>query len=176
MTKRKIFILLTKFNTMDAKLLSFLTNSTYTHASIGLEENLNKFYSFVGKGFLEEEITKYIKPHKQPFKCILYELEVSNNVYDVIKNTLNKFKKIKNDLKYTKLGVILCVLHIPYNKKNKYFCSHFVATILNSCNVLKLNKNSSLYLPKDFAKIPNIKLKFQGNLKQMINRYKLQPD
>lgn len=53
--KKKIYILLTRFPDNDSKTIEFLTNSFYTHASIGLEDDLNTFYSFVTKGFMIEK-------------------------------------------------------------------------------------------------------------------------
>ena len=68
MKKRKIFILLTKFYDTGSKLLRFATGTYYTHASIGLEEDMNTFYSFVLKGFIEEKITRYNKPGRIPMQ------------------------------------------------------------------------------------------------------------
>ncbi len=54
--KRKIYILLTRLSDNASKAIGILTNSYYTHASIGLEEDLNTFYSFVTKGFKIEKM------------------------------------------------------------------------------------------------------------------------
>ena len=58
--KKNIYILLTNFHDGGSKLLHFITGNKYTHASIGFEEDINTFYSFVYKGFLVEKISKYI--------------------------------------------------------------------------------------------------------------------
>ena len=50
--KRKLFILLTRFPNNSSVFLEFVTGFHYTHASIGLEEDRNIFYSFVLKGFI----------------------------------------------------------------------------------------------------------------------------
>lgn len=60
--KYKINILLTRFPDNGSKAISFFKRSFYTHASIGLGEDLNTFYSFVWKGFLVEKVTRYVKP------------------------------------------------------------------------------------------------------------------
>lgn len=75
--KRKIYILLTRLCDNGSKAIGFLTSSYYTHASLGLEEDLNTFYSFVTKGFMIEKISKYIRPDRDPYPCVLYEMEVS---------------------------------------------------------------------------------------------------
>ena len=59
---RKISILLTRFPDNGSRAVSMLTRFYYTHASIGLDEDMNTFYSFVTKGFLVEKVTRYIRP------------------------------------------------------------------------------------------------------------------
>ena len=97
---KKVYILLTQYQTFGANLVRFLTNFKYTHASIGLEEDMNTFYSFVNKGFIEEKITRYVKPDRKPFFCQLYELKVSNKIYMAIKKIIKTFKEKKEKLQY----------------------------------------------------------------------------
>jgi hypothetical protein len=47
MNKRKIYILLTRLPNFGSKFLTLVTGFYYTHASIGLDEDMNTFYSFV---------------------------------------------------------------------------------------------------------------------------------
>ena len=120
-----------------------------------------------------EKITKYVKPDKEPFPCQMYELEVSEEVYLKIKELLQMFVENKEILQYTKLGTFLCIMRIPYRKRYCYFCSYFVAFILEQANALKLKKKSYLYLPGDFRKHSNIKFKYVGNLRTMVDDFKL---
>lgn len=175
MSKHKLYILLTKFPDVGAKAISTITGFKYTHTSIGLEEDLNTFYSFVCKGFIVEKITRYIKPDREPFPCQLYELEVSENVYNSIKDLLYTFVENKSSLRYTRLGIAMCLLHIPYKRRYCYFCSQFVADVLEHGKAVPLKKDSALYLPGDFRKLPGMRLHFQGNLLSMINHFGLSP-
>ena len=47
--KRKLYVLLTRFPGRAAIAIQAFTGCYYTHASIGLEEDMNTFYSIVGK-------------------------------------------------------------------------------------------------------------------------------
>jgi inositol transport system substrate-binding protein len=38
-------------------------------------------------------------------------------------------------------------MHIPYKFKNRYFCSQFVAEILEHAGAVRLKKKNTLYLP-----------------------------
>ncbi len=167
--KRKLLVLLTRFPDKGSDVIEFMTGCNFTHASIGLEEDLNTFYTFVTKGFFVEKITRYIKPDRAPFPCQLYEIEVNEKVYNSTKKLLKSFVDNKRELFYSKLGLVLSLLKIPYKRRNFYFCSHFVADVLKRTDAAKLKKDSALYLPGDLRKLPEMKLNFQGNLESMIN-------
>ena len=84
-TKRKVYLLLTKFPDTGTKIINILTGLKYPHASIGLEEDINTFYSFVTKGFIVEDINRYAKPGRKTIPCQLYEMYVTEETYLKIK-------------------------------------------------------------------------------------------
>lgn len=169
--KRKAYILLTRLPDYGSKWVGFLTGYAYTHASIGLDEDLNTFYSFTVRGFLAEKITKYVRPGRKPFPCCLYEMEVSKQIYQAIKEKINVFAAGKRNYRYAKLGAVCSLFHIPFIQKQHYFCSQFVAEILGSAKAARLTKSSALYLPRDLAELPNKTMIFQGNLKTFLERF-----
>ena len=132
---------------------------------------MNTFYSFVTKGFLVEKITKYVRPDREPYPCQLYEMKVSEKTYNAVKNLINGFVTKKEMYHYAKLGVAFGLLHIPFVRKYRYFCSQFVAEILEKANAVHLPKLSALCFPRDLAKLPGKVLAFQGNLQAFLNRF-----
>ena len=172
---KSIYILLTRFDDNGSKAVSLLTRSYYTHASIGLEEDMNTFYSFVHKGFIVEKVTRYIKPGKDPFPCALYEIKVSDKTYRRVKAMINSFVEAREKFKYTSFGVAMCLFGIPHKENLRYFCSQFVAEVLKKCGVLTVKKNSALYLPRDLRKLPGMKLNFKGNLLSLSKHFGLLP-
>lgn len=175
MTRRKILILLTRFPDNGSKVMEAITGFYYTHASIGLEEDMNTFYSFVYKGFIVEKVTRYVKPDKEPYPCQLYELEVSEKNYETIKQLINFYVEIQSILRYTRIGLVFSLLHIPYKRRCCYFCSQFVADVLKWGSAVCLEKDSTLYLPGDFRSLPGVRLNFQGNLHSMMMHFGLSP-
>lgn len=173
MNRRKVFILLTQFPDTGSKVMRLITRYSYTHASIGLDEDLNTFYSFVCKGFMIEKITRYLRPDRSPFPCLLYEIEVSEEVYQRVRKLLLDFAARKQSLSYTKAGVILGLSHISYRRKDHFFCSQFVAEILKYGGAAYLKKDSELYFPKDLSKLNGIRKIFQGDLMGMAKQYRL---
>lgn len=176
MNNKKIYLLLTRFPDKGSRAIELLTGGYYAHASIGLEEDLNTFYSFVAKGFIVEKITRYVKPDREPFPCQLYELSVSEPVYCRIKEALAYFVEFEGLLHYTKLGLILSLLHIPYKRDRfGFFCTQFVADILQHSGAARLKYKSTRYFSDDLKRLPGMKLNYQGNLKSMVDHFSLKP-
>lgn len=171
MTCRKIYILMTQYPGLDAKLLRLRSGYPYTHASVGFEEDMDTFYTFVSKGFLVESIRRYEKPNRPSFPCALYEIDVSQEVYDRLKKNVLKYKENKANLKYSTMGLVMCFIKVPYRRKNRYFCSQFVSEVLQESGVLQLNKKSGLYFPKDIAKHSELKLIFEGNHLEFVKKF-----
>ncbi len=173
MPDRKILILLTRFPDMGAKIISLLSKSKYTHASIGFEDDRNTFYSFVTKGFIVEKVTRYIRPDRTPFPCQLYELPVSEQVYNRIRDRICFYENSKRYLHYSKAAVTLCLFRIPFQRRFRYFCSYFVAEILNQSGAVRLKKHSALYLPADFSRMHELERVFEGNMMTLAQHYAL---
>lgn len=162
MKYRRIYILMTQYPGFDAKILRWYTGFPYTHASVGLEEDMDTFYTFVSKGYLVESVTRYEKPGRPSYPCALYEIVVTEEAYEQVKKMVYDYKARKSTLKYSTLGLVMCFFRIPFKRRNHYFCSQFVAEVLQKCKVLKLEKKSTLYFPKDISKHKELKLIFQG--------------
>lgn len=173
--KKKLFILLSRFSDNGAKVIEALTGCYYSHTSIGLDEDMNTFYSFVTKGFIVENVNRYVKPDKDPMPCQLYEIEVSEKIYNTVKRIIEFFKKHKQKMSYAKMGLVMTLFRIPFKKKYEYFCSEFVAEVLKRAKVLKIKKPTNLCLPKDLTKFSEVKLIFEGNLKSMMHQYNIKP-
>ena len=164
MSQRKIFVLLTQFPGFEAKALRIYTRCDYTHVSIGLEEDMNTFYSFVMKGFIVEDIMRYNKPGRKPFPCELYSLDVSEETYQRVRSYLKTYVQKRETLRYTKVGLALSLAGIPWRIKNGYICSYFVAEVLHRCTEIRLKKHSTLCMPKDFSRSHHFLKVFQGDL------------
>lgn len=145
--KKIITVLLTRYYSTISNFIYYISGRGYTHASIALDEKNEYFYSFNIKGFRKE----YPKRHKQrSSKSISYKLEVSQEDYERIEKKLKDMEQEHEQFHYSRLGVLFCLMHIPFHRKNHYFCSQFVAEILSMSKTIELKKDSSLYLPNQF--------------------------
>lgn len=143
---KTVFILFTKHKDWFAQFLSVVRHHHYTHVSLSINDDHNVFYSFNVKGFCSETIEKHRKHGIT--QIALYQLQVADNVYTQIETELQKTITHKDEMKYSFVGVVLTLLHIPFHWKNRYFCSEFIATLLKKSGAVHLHRSPSLYLPE----------------------------
>lgn len=147
-----VSVLLTKYSDLFSDFIYWISGRGYTHASLSLDEDdENCFYSFNYRGFCEE-MPKRRRPKSLQAESICYRLQVSEEVYRQLQERIEDIKMRKRQYRYSRLGVLLCLLHIPHKLRNQYFCSQFVAEILSDTGVITLKKDASLYLPNHFVK------------------------
>ena len=77
---------------------------------------------------------------------------------------IDEFQSRRFEWKYNLAGLLLSRLHIKRQKKDHYFCSEFVAEMLQRANVAEFKKSTAHYLPNRLEQ--EVK-KFQ-NLEQVI--------
>lgn len=136
---------------------------------------MNTFYSFVTKGFIVESIVRYVKPDRTSYPCRLYRLPVSQEVYDRIKTVLEYFVDFRGLLHYSKLGLALSLLHIPYRRSRfGFFCSQFVAHVLELGGAVTLEKKEHRYFSEDLGRLPGMQLQFCGDLRGFVRRFALE--
>ena len=140
-------VLLTKYPDRFARLLARLSGRGYTHASIGLEDE-GRFYSFSFRGFTEETPDKFRRHGVTASRC--YRIPVNDGAYRLVADRLAAMAARRTDYRYSYLGVALCLLHLPFRRKGRYFCSQFVAELLSASGAVPLRKRPSLYLPNHF--------------------------
>ena len=174
--KRKIYLLLTRFPDTGTRIIKLITGLKYPHASIGLEEDMNKFYSFVTKGFIEEDINRYTKPGRKAIPCQLYEMYVSEETYSKIKKAIEYFIEFKELFYYSRTSVTLSLLKLPYKSSRfGFFCSQFVAYILQKGQANEEIKSVNKYFSDDLSCISGMRLKYQGSLRSMFERFCVLP-
>lgn len=182
MENKRIYIVLTRTNTILSRLIGIIKNDEYTHASISLNKNLetmysfgrkNKFNPFVGR-FVKENLDEGIFGLQKKLKGLVLELKVTPEKYEKIEELLSEFIINSNYYKYNYLGLIYSLLNIEAYSIDSFLCSEFVYYILNECGVANLNKPRNLVRPVDLLKL-NGQVVFKGYLKndmEILPKYK----
>ncbi|WP_125570677.1 hypothetical protein [Lacticaseibacillus songhuajiangensis] len=148
-----ISVLFTRNHNRFSNLIYWTSGRQYTHASLGLGEQTDAFYSFSAKGFREEH-----PAHRPLFdgrkESLCYQFTVPEADYHRVQSALKHFAKNKQIYRYNMLGAILSVFHIylPSHSKKIYFCSEFVSNQLRHLKSFNLKRSSTVYLPTNLAK------------------------
>ena len=175
MTKNHvIYILLTHSGSLLSKCINVYTKEPYTHVSIALDTNLKELYSFgrihpsnpIFAGFVKEDIINGTYARFPETRCGLYSLKVNDIQYRRLKKELRKFKINKDKYGYNLLGLFGVILNIPIERRYNYFCSQFVANLLNNSGIYLFDKPPALVSPRDFRKCKELSLVYEGKLKR----------
>ena len=182
MENKRIYIVLTRTNTILSRLIGIIKNDEYTHASISLNKDLEVMYSFGRKNklnpfvgcFVKENLNEGVFEMHKNLKGLVIELEVTIKQYNKINELLNEFITNSNSYKYNYFGLIYNLLNIEACRSDRFLCSEFVYYLISESGVVNLNKPRNLIRPQDFLML-NSKILYKGNLKSKITiipRYK----
>ena len=172
---KKVYIVLSCTETGPSRLIKFATKAEFTHSSIAMIPCRHKLYSFARRrlhnfliaGFFHEDVDKFVFARYPNAPCAVYEIEISNAGYKRMAETLDLFEKKYSKCKYSFTGMLTTQMGIKRNLKYKYTCAQFVATLLESSGDVALPKHPSLIKPMDLAKIPEARLVYSGNIKNI---------
>lgn len=180
---KSVYVLLTRTKTLPARFIHKMTGDAFTHASIALDKDLNELYSFARRsmrfpliaGLIQEDIYTGIFAQNLDASCILYEIKVSDIVYNSIKFRIEYMMEHYELYRYNFLGLAMNFFGIPYQRRYHFLCSQFVAYVLDRYGVIKFQKNINLIKPVDFCHQPELNEVYRGKLRY-VKLYSLQRD
>ena len=179
---KTIYILLTRSGTLLSKLVYAVTGASYTHASMAFDEELNCLYSSTRKngytmfpaGPSKEFLNKGVFRLRGDAPCALYALEVSDEAYVRACRRAEHMMARGELYRFNTLGLILCALHIRWQRRRHYFCSQFVSEVLQKSGALELPKPSTLMHPSDYANLPELRCLYRGTLAGLPQRQSME--
>ena len=155
-----VYLVLSYTNTFFGKVIKRVKSSTFTHAGLSLDSNLNQILTFMfndknNKGFMVESLDKYIETYEDAKISVLCFF-VDNNTKLKLEDSINYFTNNKNKTSYNFKNL----LNILRNKAKDndpenlcMVCSQFVDTILKLANIDLTHKSSNLVIPQDLNDI-----------------------
>lgn len=134
-----VYVMLMHSGTALANAIKTITKSNFSHASISFDSSMKSMYSFGRKSdtnpfigaFKKEDITtKFFQNKEIPYA--LYVVPCTKSEIDAMKKRLNFFIQNSTKFKYDFTGLFKTYFGIADNPEYKWFCSRFVADILNA--------------------------------------------
>lgn len=173
---KKIYVLLSRTNTVPARIIRTFAKGEFSHVSISLFPRTNCFYSYARRhvdiplfaGFISEDIHTKVFARYPDAHCALFSIDVSDEGYKRAKRLIRYMIKNRKKATYNFLGAATVKMGLKLKRKYKFTCSQFAAFLLDYTGDVKLPKDPYLMLPNDFLKIPNIELLYDGELQNCI--------
>lgn len=159
---KSIYVVLAMTGTYASRFINFFNRAEYVHVSISLDEHFQEMYSFsriytpfiVPAGFVHEDFHKGVYASHQNGACRIYELKVTEDKYQMLKQGLDQFKKNPKNYTYNYIGLPFMLANVPWKRKHHYTCSQFVAWMLQEqSQIVNFRKSYSLVKPQDFMEV-----------------------
>ena len=172
----KIYIVLTYTGTILSRTVRIFTRNTYTHASIALDKELEKMYSF-GRlnsynpfwgGFVKEGIDIGTFKRFKNTKTEIYSFEVTKEEYKKLEEKILEFNNNRKNYKFNIIGLIYARFNKQCKRKNKFYCSQFVREVIEQAEI-NMENIEEVIKPEDFRKIRTLNLEYKG----LLNTYNL---
>lgn len=155
-----VYVLLQHSGTMLANVIKNVTNAHFSHSSISFDSTLRTMYSFGRKTDTKNPFTGTFKTEdilsdfftERHIPYALYIVPCTKKQIELMKKRLNYFIKNATKFKYDFTGLIKNYFGMADNPEYKYFCSRFVADIINAGAPKNhpFIKEPSLMRPEDF--------------------------
>lgn len=167
-----VYILLSDTGTLFTKSIKKYTKAPYNHASLAFDIELRDMYSFGRKnphnplygGFVKEDVLTGTYSKYPQTTCVIYGLRVTEREVTKMKRVLEIFIKNKQKFLYNILGVLGVSINEPVEFSNSYFCSQFVAEVLERSGITLWDKLPALITPEDFRNSDRLNLVYEGRL------------
>ena len=177
-TMKTLYIFLTRSGTLLSNLVYRLTGAQYTHISLAFDEDLSTLYSSTRKngytmfpaGPSREYLNRGVFLMRENIPCALYALEVTDEAYIRAKRRTQHMMHHGELYRFNSLGLLLCWMHIRWQRRRHYFCSQFVSEVLEKSVAMELPKDSTLMHPNDYAQLPQLKCLYEGCLADLPQR------
>ncbi len=170
-----IYLVLTATGTLFSRCIGLYTRARYNHVSLCLDSSINEFYSFGRKirwfpligGFVVEHVDSGVFKAFGKTTCVIYKLDICEKKYDILRKSVEDFINNKKKYGYNLLGLLGVMLNMPLKRKNKYFCTQFVASMLLESGIHDFGKDPSLVTPHDFYNIEELIPVYEGRLSDL---------
>lgn len=170
---KNIYIILSQSGTEISKMLKAITKEKYNHSSICISDSFDEFYSFGRKkinnplvgGFIIENAFKHVFGKFKTVPCMILKLEITDEQYITLEKIIKDFIKNKDKLSYAFVTLALADTKYSLISDTKFFCSQFVAKLLNDINI-KTPKAPEHMHPMDFTELNCVEKIYEGDLKE----------
>jgi len=174
MEGKTLFLLFTDTGTWLSKIIRYYTKHPFSHVSISLDPELKEMYSFGRKqanhpfraGFVREDTKSELFRRSA---CEICSYQVDETDYQKITQQIKGMEATKHMYKYNFIGLIGFILHIEMKRKKAFFCSQFVATVLQQSKQFQFGKRACFVTPADIRNYQGMRVIYRGKLEDYLS-------
>ncbi len=173
---KKIYILLSRTDTVPARVIRKFARGEFSHVSVSLLPRTDRFYSYARRhinnpmfaGFISENIHTKVFARYPDAHCAVLSLSVTDEGYERAKKLIRYFRAHRKEATYNFIGAATIKLGLSLKRKYKFTCSQFAAFLLHYTGDVTLPKDPYLMLPNDFMDIEGATVIYDGKLKDCL--------
>jgi len=170
---KDVYIVLTGTGSLLSQTIKLFTRAPLNHASIAFDSRLDEVYSFGRKNVSNPFIGGFVKEnYADPFfhraDCAIYRYQVERQQYEAMYGYVNKMMANRERYKYHLLGLVGVLLNKNFARPDAFFCSQFVACVLEKTGLRPLKKPSYLVTPGDLEQSFSNDEIFRGKLSEYL--------
>jgi len=166
-----IYLIETKNNTVLSHGIRLLSKYPYNHLSISLDASLSTVYSFgrrqphnpLAAGFTKENFSHPFFRHSAGR---IYALTVTEEEWQTISMQLKAFDTHPLNWHYNLLGMVPAYFNYSWERSDHFFCSEFIATLLQVAGILSPYDRPNLMHPRDVIEAVHPTCMYDGLLQQ----------
>ena len=169
---KRIYIVLTHTGTILSKVIKEFTKDEFSHVSIALDIELKEMYSFgrlnpynpFWAGFVHEYIDKGTFKRFYKTRAKVYSLEITNEQYKFIKNTIEEINNNKENYKFNIIGLFAAGFHKKIKKQKSFYCAEFVKYVMEKADIK--TDLPDIVKPEDFKNMNELQEIYGGLLRK----------
>lgn len=169
-----VYIVLTDTGTWLSRVIGWYTGKQLNHASLAFDEDLQEVYSFGRKqpdnplsaGFVQENLHSEWFLDRQDVPCAIYKCRVNALAMKRMRRFIQYMQQHHMSYEYNFLGLFFVAAGVRYERPRAFFCSQFVATVLEQGGLPVSDKPACLTTPQDLAQSDELQLVYRGTLRQ----------
>lgn len=167
MKTKKIYIVITKTNTVFAKLIRVFSGDQYNHVSIALDKSLKTMYSFgrvhVTNPFIGGLVNETPEnPLLKNAKVCVMSIDVTKEQYQYIQQKITEMYQKKEVYQYNFWGVVFAAFGLHITRKNHFYCSEFVLKLICKSGINSPWKENDIVRPEEFSLLQHQQV-YQGS-------------
>jgi hypothetical protein len=175
-----IYIVLTETGTVLSRAIKLYTHQSFSHASIAFDPQLKEMYSFGRKkennpfigGFIHENPSSKLMSNAY---CAIFACPVTNEQYVQLKKQVQYYQLNKEHYRFNFIGLLGVACRIKLKRSNAFFCSQFIATLVQEAGLPLGGKCPNLMKPTDFTKLPYLHLCYIGLMREYTKSNRVEP-